>query len=88
MPVGDGNLHILMLTIHEPATMITTALQTLPAFQRSLVTAHFIDGDSIWKIMRHSNLKRKEIESAIQAALTTMKEVLRSRGIETVSDVV
>ena len=86
--VEQPHLHTFMLTIQEPHDTITAALATLPAFERSVVIAYFIDGDPIGRIMRRYKLKRREVVAAIESALAAMRNTLRSRGIRAVADVI
>lgn len=76
------------MTTNEPHGTIETALETLSPFERTIVSAHFFDGDPVGRITRNYNLKRADVEALIGTALTTMKTLLRSRGIKSVGDVV
>jgi len=77
-----------VLTTNEPQGIIETALESLSPFERSIVFAHFIDGDPIGRIARTSELKRADVDNLIGTALTKMKTALRYRGVRSVEDVI
>lgn len=68
--------------------IIVFAAAALPNTERSLVLAHYIDGDSVPVLVRRYGIKRPEIEHRLDAALATMRAALRSRGVRGVDDVI
>ena len=73
----------MILTATE---LIAAALNDLPADMRSMVRAHYLDGESVRKIQKCRPMKRREIEERIAAALETMRETLKGRRFDGVSD--
>jgi hypothetical protein len=70
------------------ADLAAALVHDLPPDIRKIVEAHFFDGESIFKIQRRYKLKRRDLESMIQAALVSMRTALRSRGVRAVGDVI
>ncbi len=70
--------------------MISAAalVQDLPPDLQDIVEAHLFDGESLFKIQRRYKLERRVLEALIAAALVTMRTALRSRGVQSVSDVI
>jgi hypothetical protein len=75
--------------------MLSTAAELAAALVRDLqpevrkiVEAHFFDGESIFTIQRRYKLKRRDLETMIEAALGNMRLVLQSRNVRAVADVV
>lgn len=68
--------------------LIAATLAELPPDLQAVAEAHFLDGCSVWAIMRERRMKKKEVESALDAALNGMRAALRSRGIRGLADVV
>ena len=77
-----------MLTTNEPQGTIETALESLSPVERSIVFAHFIDGDPIGRIARTSELKRADVDNLIGTALAKMKATLQRKGVRSIVDVV
>ena len=74
--------------LSSAAELAAALVQDLPPDIRSIVEAHFFDGESIFKIQRRYKLKRRDLEAMIEAALLTMRLALRSRGVRAVGDVI
>jgi len=72
--------------ILNAAELVAAALNELPSEIRTLVEAHFFDCESVFKIQRHHQMKRRDIEATIAAALANMRTTLRSRGFNEMSD--
>jgi len=70
------------------AELAATLVNDLPPDVRSIVEAHFFDGESIYKIQRRYKMKRRDLEVMIEAALVKMRLALRSRGVRVVGDVI
>jgi hypothetical protein len=68
--------------------LAVAVVKDLPPEVRMVVEAHFFDGESIFKIQRRYNLKRRDLEAMIEAALVTMRTALRRRGVRAVGDVI
>jgi hypothetical protein len=74
--------------IFTAAELAATVVKELPPDVRTVVEAHFFDGESIFKIQRRYKLKRRDLEAMIEAALVTMRSALRSCGVRAVADVI
>ncbi len=57
------------MTTDEPATTISSALESLAPFKRSIVTAHYIDGDSVSQLTKRHKLKRADVMAILEAGL-------------------
>jgi hypothetical protein len=90
MPLCEGRpaarIHTFMLS--TAADLASNLVLDLPPDVRKIVEAHFFDGESIFKIQRRYKLKRRDLESMIEAALGNMRTALRSRGVRAVRDVI
>lgn len=74
--------------ILNAAELLSATLKEMSPYNRAVLEAHFFDGESIFKIQRRYNLKRRDLEAMIEAALVTMRSALRSRGVRAVADVI
>lgn len=70
------------------AEFVSFATSALPPDVRTIVEAHFLDGDSVFKIQRRFGVKRRDVEAIIEAALAEMETALRSRGVRGMTDVI
>jgi DNA-directed RNA polymerase specialized sigma24 family protein len=67
---------------------LAAALAELPTDTRTMVESHFLDGDSTFRIQRQRQMKRREVEAAIGAAVVTMRTALHGRGVLGMADVI
>jgi hypothetical protein len=74
--------------IANPTELASILLEDLPPDVRTVVEAHFFDGESLFKLQRSHKLKRRDMEAMIEAALVTMRTALRGRGVQAVADVI
>lgn len=71
-----------------PAELVTAAIDDLPPLQRSLIRESFLEGESIYALMKRHDMKRAQIESTIEAGIALMRTALRSRGVVSIADVI
>jgi DNA-directed RNA polymerase specialized sigma24 family protein len=71
-----------------PSELVAAVMSDLPPDLRSLVEAHFYEGDSVVKIQRRHRLKRKVVAATLESALETICIALRDRGVRSVADVI
>ena len=82
-----GDLPINIPVILTAADLLSAALDELSPDIRSMMDAHFFDGDSTFRIQRQRHMKRRDVETVIGAALETMRISLRLRGVRGFGDV-
>jgi hypothetical protein len=69
-----------------PTDLLVTALNELSPEFRVIMSARFLDGESLLAIMRHHRMKKKEVEASIATALCEMKTYMRRRDIRAVAN--
>ena len=74
--------------ISSSTELVAEVLSDLPPDVRTVMEAHFLDGESVFKIQRRYKLKRRDLEALIEAALVTMRTALRSRGVLGMAEVI
>ena len=84
---GNPNLHTFIM-ISTAAELAVALVADLPPEVRTIVEAHFFDGESVFKIQRQRKMKRRDLKATIEAALGNMRVALRSRGVRAVGDVI
>jgi hypothetical protein len=72
--------------ILTPAEILDSAMDELAPDIRAIVTDHFFDGASVYKIQRQRRMKKVEVETCLATALDGIKEYMRSRGIRATAD--
>ena len=72
--------------ISTAAELATALVKELPPDVRSIMEAHFFDGESLFKIQRRHKVKRRDMEAITATALVTMRKAMRSRGVQGVAD--
>jgi hypothetical protein len=68
------------------AEILDSAIGELAPDIQAIVTEHFFDGASVYKIQRHRQMKRQEVETCIATALDHIKEYMLRRGIRASAD--
>jgi DNA-directed RNA polymerase specialized sigma24 family protein len=76
------------LVILTPEDALAATLESLPPLERTVVTAHYLDGVSVLRISQRLNVKQADIRDAMSSGLAIMQNVLRWRGIRGLSDVI
>lgn len=69
-----------------PTDLLAAALDDLPPEIRSILEAYFFNGESTFKIQRHTQMKHRDVETAIETGLSIMRAVLKDLGITTMAD--
>jgi DNA-directed RNA polymerase specialized sigma24 family protein len=82
---GPGYIIAMLATA---ADFVSFATSALPPDVRTVVEAHFLDGDSIFKIQRRFGVKRRDVEAMIETALAEMGMAFRSHGVRGMTDVI
>jgi len=70
------------------AEFVSFATSALPPDVRTVVEAHFLEGDSVLKIQRRFGVKRRDVEAMIETGLAEMGTALRSHGVRGMTDVI
>jgi hypothetical protein len=68
------------------AEILASAMDELAPDIRAIVSDHFFDGASVYKIQRQRKMKRQEIEAYITTALNEIKAYMLRRGVRASTD--
>jgi hypothetical protein len=63
------------------AEILDSAIGELAPDIRAIVTDHFFDGASVFKIQRQRQMKKREVEAQIATALNDIKAYMLRRGV-------
>ncbi len=68
------------------AEILDSAMDDLDPDIRAIVTDHFFDGASVFKIQRHRQMKKREVETCLATALDDIKAYMLRRGVRASTD--
>ena len=83
---GAAVLAIDTTVLLTAAEILNSAMAELAPDIQAIVTEHFFDGASVYKIQRHRQMKRQEVETYIATALDQIKEYMLRRGVRDSAD--
>jgi hypothetical protein len=69
------------------AEILDSAIGELAPDVQAIVTEHFFDGASVYKIQRQRRMRKVEVEACITTALNEIKAYMFRRGVRASADV-